>query len=72
MGDKVISEQAVNALEIAGRKVYIMRLIWQSGGVSYDVYEDTLSGLELLTTDESFDTIPDVDQLSMLLSGEGK
>ncbi|MFJ5635010.1 hypothetical protein ACIQF5_20525 [Streptomyces goshikiensis] len=66
MSDTIASEHIVGEHTIHDRPVEVHRLTWKNHpGLSYDVI-DTETG-DLLTTDESFDTYPTLQQLTTVV-----
>lgn len=70
MGDHVSSEETMETRVIDGVSIDIVRLIWRSGGVSYDLYSNDGNAVELLTTGESFDLIPTDNEIRAVIHGE--
>jgi len=64
-GTKIIEEISYESVHVGDNvHVRVVELVWNGGGRSFDVYrviED-----ELLTTEESFDAMPTVEQLREL------
>lgn len=66
MGDRVVRTTRVAERFVAGIPIYIERLDWRSGGVSFDVFDAVTD--ECLTLQASFDAVPSDAQIVALLT----
>lgn len=71
MGDHVTRERTITTRTVDGVTVDVVELQWKYGGVGYDVYTHNGDNSECIS-DESFDYIPNDDEIHDLLTARNE